>query len=182
MSIRQMLMIIYFYLNPSLSLNKPILFVVYFGMQYLLNPDLDTIKSDWKGNPFDGKEFQYVDKPFYPNWGVVSKMLISPNPQLRQKWQDKWRPKVFTDDSFLDSSKDYVVWLGHASFLIQINGIRLLTDPVFYNLALLKRFVPMPFSLEIFKTLDYILLSHDHRDHCDQKSLQRVLQLSLIHI
>ncbi len=145
-------------------------------MQYLQNKALLTIKEDWQGNPFDGKEFLYEDEPFRPKMSDIFKMLTSRNPQAREKRTDKWRPAVFTDSNYLESKEDFIVWLGHASFLIQLNGKRILTDPVFYNLALLRRFVPLPLKLEQFADLDYLLLSHDHRDHCDQKSIKNVLK------
>lgn len=145
-------------------------------MEHLLNDDLECMLPDWKGNPFDGTEFQYLENPFKPQWKHIANYMLTRNPQGREKRQDKWRPKVQTDTSFLDSPKDFIVWLGHASFLIQVNGKRLLTDPAFYNLALIQRRVGIPFGVEQFANLDYLLISHDHRDHCDKKSIKQVLK------
>ncbi len=145
-------------------------------MEYLYNKQLKRIRSDWKGNPHDGTEFQYIDRPFKPDWKVIFKMMLSKNPQAKAKRKDDWRPEVHHDSSYLDTTEDFIVWLGHASFLIQINGKRILTDPVFYNIALLQRFVPIPIELDDLTNLDYLILSHDHRDHCDKKSLTAVLE------
>lgn len=145
-------------------------------MQYLKNEALDTILPDWKGNPHDGKEFQYLGKSFRPDIKIIMRMAVTPNPQRREKREDQWRPSIHTDTSYIDSGKDFISWLGHASFLMRINGKLLLTDPVFYNLAVLKRFVPIPLQLSELASLDYLLISHDHRDHCDKKSIKNILQ------
>lgn len=62
-------------------------------------------------------------------------------------------------------------WLGHSSVLVEIDGARLLTDPVWGNraspsqLAGPKRFQPAAVALKALPTIDAVLLSHDHYDH-----------------
>ena len=145
-------------------------------MQYLKNPDLKTIRPDWEGNPFKNNQFQYIETPFYPSFRKLLKWQLSGNPQRQEKKSDNWRPEVYTGTSFLDSGEDFITWLGHASFLIQINGIRLITDPVLFDLPFLPRFVRPAFPLSALHSVDYILLSHDHRDHCDRKSIKLLLE------
>jgi L-ascorbate metabolism protein UlaG (beta-lactamase superfamily) len=65
-----------------------------------------------------------------------------------------------------------IFWLGHASFFVQLSGIRILIDPVFGKLPVGKRFSELPVDPEKFLNIDYILISHAHYDHCDKKSLQ----------
>ena len=147
-------------------------------MEYLNNPLLKTIKEDWKGNPFSDGRFQYVDQPFYNSYKKLLRWQLGGNPQRKEKRQDKWRASICDDYSVLNSKDDFIIWLGHASFLIQLNGIRLITDPVFYNLAILQRTIPLPFPVERIKKVDYLLLSHDHRDHCDKRSIQNLLKFN----
>lgn len=65
-----------------------------------------------------------------------------------------------------------VTWIGHSTFLIECDGITLLTDPIFGNASFLfKRIAPPGVSLHNLPSIDYILLSHNHRDHMDEKSL-----------
>jgi L-ascorbate metabolism protein UlaG (beta-lactamase superfamily) len=65
-----------------------------------------------------------------------------------------------------------VVYLGHATVLIELDGARLLTDPVLRGrLAHLRRTAP-PVSTEL-PALDAILISHAHYDHLDLPSLNR---------
>lgn len=66
-----------------------------------------------------------------------------------------------------------ITWLGHSTNIIEINGKRLLTDPVWYKRVSPfsfigpKRFFDIPIALSDLPTIDYILLSHDHYDHLD---------------
>ena len=67
------------------------------------------------------------------------------------------------------SSEGRVTWLGHATVLIELEGARLLTDPVMRRrVAHLRRQVPEP---DPPGALDAILLSHRHYDHLDLPSL-----------
>jgi L-ascorbate metabolism protein UlaG (beta-lactamase superfamily) len=146
-------------------------------VNYLLNDQLSTILPNWKGNPIKGKEFQYLDRSFRPEWSTVFKMLITSNPQREEKKNDDWRPNTHTGiDHFSDKSQDWILWLGHASFVIQLGGVRMITDPVLFDLPLLSRKVHLPFEFKYLQEIDYVLLSHDHRDHCDEKSMKRLLE------
>ena len=146
-------------------------------MEYLKNSRLPLIRPDWQGNPHDGKRFHYMEEPFYPSFRKLLKWQLSPNPQRAAKKEDDWAPQLAVQQDYLeDKSRDGIVWLGHATFLIQLNGVRLITDPIFNGLPFLKRRVALPFPLDQLKDIDYILLSHDHRDHCDKRSLQDLLK------
>jgi len=66
-----------------------------------------------------------------------------------------------------------ITWIGHASFLIQIGGLNILTDPIFGNASLLfKRIFPPGIALKDIVPIDLVLLSHNHRDHMDASSLE----------
>lgn len=77
-------------------------------------------------------------------------------------------------DKPINSSKDLSIqWIGHSSFLIQINGINIITDPVFFNLSFLyPRNLPAGIAPENLPKIDVILISHNHRDHFDEPSLR----------
>ena len=144
-------------------------------MSYTSNPNLLNIKLpfEWKGTPTDEKgRFVNLEFPFVDSFLEVLKWQFQKNPQKQEKEHDKWRPDVVFDSGFLESDKDCIVWLGHASFFIRLAGISILIDPVFFNVSLIKRLSPLPVSPDKFKSLDYILVSHDHRDHCDEKSIR----------
>jgi L-ascorbate metabolism protein UlaG (beta-lactamase superfamily) len=69
---------------------------------------------------------------------------------------------------------DEIVYVGHATVLIELDGVRLLTDPVLGEwVGPLHRQGPAP-ARELTERLDAVLISHLHRDHLDLRSLRRV--------
>jgi N-acyl-phosphatidylethanolamine-hydrolysing phospholipase D len=73
-----------------------------------------------------------------------------------------------------------VTWVGHATFLLQIGGLNLLTDPVWSRRASPlrwlgpARFVPPGIPWEQLPPIDAVLLSHDHYDHLDDDTVRRL--------
>ena len=71
-----------------------------------------------------------------------------------------------------------VTWFGHSSTLIEIDGKRILTDPVWAARASPvgvlgpKRFFPAPLPLAELPRLDAVVLSHDHYDHLDRDAIK----------
>ena len=74
----------------------------------------------------------------------------------------------------LQQRGDFICWLSHASFLIQLGGKRIVIDPVFGDIPLYKRQIPAPYSVEELGRCDYLLISHVHYDHFDLPSLKRI--------
>jgi L-ascorbate metabolism protein UlaG (beta-lactamase superfamily) len=75
-----------------------------------------------------------------------------------------------------------ITWLGHSSVLVDIDGYVVLTDPVFgprsgpVSWAGPKRFHPVPIAPESLPQVDAILVSHDHYDHLDYGTVQKLAQ------
>lgn len=69
-----------------------------------------------------------------------------------------------------------LTWLGHASWLVQLDGVSLLIDPIFSESIGpgVKRFVPPALGVEQLPRIDAQLVSHNHRDHLDLPSLRAV--------
>lgn len=88
-------------------------------------------------------------------------------------------PHVVPD--FRPTSQTKLIWFGHSSYFLQVEGVKILVDPVFS-----KR--PSPFSFigttnfpgtdfiqaEDFPELDIILITHDHYDHLDHQSILKL--------
>jgi len=71
--------------------------------------------------------------------------------------------------------KALVTWIGHATFLLNIAGMHILTDPVFGNLrGFFRRIAPPGISVQDLPPIDLILISHNHYDHMDESSLRAV--------
>ncbi len=70
-----------------------------------------------------------------------------------------------------------LTYIGHATVLVQLAGVRLLTDPLLgAGILHVRRRVPPP-AIEDLRPLDAILISHAHRDHLDHPSLRRLAGL-----
>lgn len=71
-------------------------------------------------------------------------------------------------------------WLGHSTVLIEIDGLRVLTDPVWgrraspSSLAGPKRFQPVPVALRAMPPIDLVIVSHDHYDHLDYPTIREL--------
>lgn len=72
------------------------------------------------------------------------------------------------------------LWIGHCTFLIEVVGFTVLTDPIWSShcsplpFSLLRRRTPLPLSLEDLPPIDFVLLSHNHYDHLDAKTVAYV--------
>jgi len=68
-----------------------------------------------------------------------------------------------------------ITWLGHATFLIQIGGINILTDPIFGDVSrFFRRMLPCGIAPKQLPSIDVVLISHNHLDHMDKASLHIV--------
>lgn len=141
---------------------------------YTSNPNLKTVWDKWPGTPLDQNgDFINHHQPMTTGLRDVLRWQSRPNPDKAAKKVDTFRLKVIQADSFIEDTSDGIVWLGHASYLIRLNGVLILIDPVFGSpSALIKRFSDLPISIEKLNKLDIILLSHDHRDHADEASMK----------
>lgn len=77
-------------------------------------------------------------------------------------------------------------WLGHSTVLVEIDGLRVLTDPVWgqraspSQLAGPKRFQPVPLALKALPPLDAVVISHDHYDHLDLATVRELVTLQQV--
>ncbi len=78
-----------------------------------------------------------------------------------------------------------VTWLGHSTILIELDGVRILTDPVWgpraSPSALLgpRRFQPVPVALHDMPPVDMVIVSHDHYDHLDYPTIRALAKTNL---
>jgi L-ascorbate metabolism protein UlaG (beta-lactamase superfamily) len=86
-------------------------------------------------------------------------------PENKSEW-------FVTDSPLKISIEPTITWIGHATFLIQIAGINILTDPIFGDATpFFPRILPPALYPDQLPSIDLVILSHNHRDHCDIKSL-----------
>lgn len=76
-----------------------------------------------------------------------------------------------------------ITWLGHSAVIIEIDGVRVLTDPVFGGRASPFTWVgpeawyEPPLALEDVPPVDAVLISHDHHDHLQHSTIARIVEL-----
>jgi len=86
-------------------------------------------------------------------------------------------PSIKTDLLSIPIDSNVLIWFGHSSYLMQIDGKRILVDPVFSGNA-----SPIPGTVNSFEgtdiysvndlpPIDYLFISHDHYDHVDYETL-----------
>lgn len=89
-------------------------------------------------------------------------------------------PSVKTDLKSLSLNDDVLIWLGHSSYYLQVDGQRMLIDPVISGRA-----SPLPFGIKAFNgtdiytpddfpEIDLLFITHDHWDHLDYSTITRL--------
>jgi L-ascorbate metabolism protein UlaG (beta-lactamase superfamily) len=124
--------------------------------RYFFNPNLKMTHSAW-----DLLKWKWTSKP--APWPKVAGGLVEPTFASRPSAQDLTATLV-----------------GHATFLLQFAGVNILTDPVWsdrcspVSWAGPKRVRPPAILWEALPEIQLVLLSHNHYDHCDLLTLQRL--------
>lgn len=143
------------------------------------NSQLKFTKTDWTGNKLNSKGLYtnlYGDdiKTFSEVW----KWMTNPRPLTKLKKQQQspleWQPIEDVENKIVNS----IIPIGHAGFIIDINKTRLLIDPVVSQSRFLKRYTKIPFEISELNNIDYLLLSHNHRDHIDKNSVLQICKLN----
>lgn len=104
------------------------------------------------------------------------------------KWQKERRSKVKDltvniehcpnkklKDIKENRNKTSYTWIGHSTFFIQLNGLNILTDPVWAKrMGFQKRLTEPGMDLEDLPEIDIVVISHGHYDHLDFPTLKKL--------
>lgn len=80
----------------------------------------------------------------------------------------------------LDPAEPSAIWINHSSYLIKMGGKVFLTDPIWSNRCSPFPFVgprrrhPAGIAIDALPKIDYVLISHNHYDHLDRKSVKKL--------
>ncbi len=83
-------------------------------------------------------------------------------------------------DQEFDGKKPWAMWMGHSSYLVSVGGRHILTDPIWSKrcspvpLCGPKRKHPPPMPIDQLPKIDYVLISHDHYDHLDLPTVEKL--------
>ena len=94
-------------------------------------------------------------------------------------WPDRVRVTPHTIPARVAGDAMIVTWVGHATLLVQTQGLNILTDPIWSNAAGLYgvgpgRVAPPGIAFDRLPRIDLILVSHNHYDHMDLATLKRL--------
>lgn len=109
--------------------------------------------------------------------GVLREFIFSKN---KRGAPPSVLPTHKTDLFSLDPSSDVIVWFGHSSYFMQLNGKKILVDPVLSGYASPFAFTTKSFSGSDIYTVndippvDYLFITHDHYDHLDHLTVRRL--------
>ena len=124
--------------------------------------------------------------PGYEDRGLVDVLRWSVWDRIRgnkPETKDSYDFPVFENGGkFLRENKTEltITWIGHTSFLIQLDGVNILLDPVFSDRsspvqwAGPKRYVKPGLKFEDLPEIDLVIISHDHYDHLDKNTIERL--------
>jgi len=132
---------------------------------------------NYKNGKFHNIHFTPTLTEGYSMFGIIYKQLFGKFPDRIPK---NAIPFVKTDLKNLDTAGNIMVWFGHSSYFLQLDGKKFLIDPVFSGNA-----SPLPGSVKAFKgsneyqaedipEIDFLLISHDHYDHLDYPTILKL--------
>lgn len=130
---------------------------------------------------FDGRRFFNPGNEAGPRgFGDFLRWQLS---ESRVPWPDSY-PSPYSDEppARTDPRAVRVTLVGHATFLVQIGGLNVLTDPVWstraspFAFAGPKRYNPPGVAFDALPRIDAVVISHNHYDHLDLHTLSRLWQ------
>ena len=143
----------------------------------------DIIRYQESGHYKDGKFTNLVPTSLdmsFKNIMAMIKDQIKGNPNKRPDFD---LPVTSIDSLELEQNKsiDRLVWFGHSSFLLQLDNKNILIDPMLGNspsphpwLGGSRYSKSLPIEIEKMPQIDFVLISHDHYDHLDYGSIQKL--------
>lgn len=108
---------------------------------------------------------------------VMSDFFFKPKPNSKPKFN---LPSKKIDLNQLSADENILVWFGHSSYFLQVDGKKFLIDPVFSGAAspiaiTTKSFAGSDiYSVEDMPDIDYLIITHDHWDHLDHKTVKQL--------
>lgn len=140
---------------------------------------LERIKKslNYKNGSFQNQSYTPVMVDDTSYYSVGKEMLTGKNKRVAPV---DVLPSIKTNLKHLDKDQDILVWFGHSSYFIQLDGKRILVDPVLSGSASPFSFTIKAFnganvySAEELPEIDYLFISHDHWDHLDYDTVMKL--------
>ena len=139
-----------------------------------------TQSKQHRDNKFENIDGVDDDISFSKGLEIMRMMLFEKNPKAKP---DKKLPVLEADSSSLANyaGPTRLMWFGHSTFLLQMSGKQILIDPMLTDMpapisrdAQRRYNEELPIEIEQLPRIDAVLISHDHYDHLDYKSIKRL--------
>lgn len=144
-----------------------------------VNEDYNPAKKHHRPEGFQNNYTEATDKSRLDllRWQIERARAGLPKPP------EQLTPVVLPDMKFVSTNhgaaqEPAITWIGHATMLVQMGGLNILTDPIFsersspVQFAGPKRYQPPGIALKDLPRIDVVLLSHNHYDHLDTASVK----------
>lgn len=129
-----------------------------------------------KSKNFNGEKFVNLEKTSMMSNMTLKRLIRGYSNKPKDITPNKELPLVKNDLKIIDKD-NYFVWFGHSSYLVVVDNIKYLVDPVFSgNVSPLLTKVLAYKGTDYYKSndmpyIDYLIISHDHYDHLDYKTI-----------
>ncbi len=160
------------------------------------NPDYNPAKAHHRPDGFRNLGDSVVDKPFseFLRWQIERRQTGVPRPPSSdwlERLSEQSKPTVLkvatqSDQAALPERADAgamrLTWIGHATMLLQFNGLNVLIDPILSERASPvsftgpKRIVSAVLPQGGLPPIDVVLISHNHYDHLDEPTVRGLLR------
>lgn len=158
----------------------------HFRTKFSLRVSKKHMQFPWNTPRFRGPSTDHFDgERFHPDWEVEPRGLREFLKWMRSRQRGEWRPyREFPHGAAppqrVEGNVTRVTFIGHATLLVQVAGVNILTDPIYE-----KRASPFTFAgpcrrrnpgirFEDLPPVDIVFLSHNHHDHCNLVTLRRL--------
>ena len=146
------------------------------------NPSGERLKKVQRSPNYRDEVFQNLSvTTLMAGRGDLLKALIKFLNKPKTVRPSKALPSVKTDLKNLPDGNPVLVWFGHSSYLLKIEGKHILVDPVFsgyaspFKMKSAKNFEGSNvYSVDDMPAIDVLLITHDHYDHCDYKTILKL--------
>jgi N-acyl-phosphatidylethanolamine-hydrolysing phospholipase D len=156
-----------------------------FGACSTVNSHYNGSKAHHRPDGFANLDGTRQEEPFSRlatwQWQAMRAGLPKPPYQVIQGYNFPAAPR---QEAFLkaNTAQNTATWIGHATVLMQIDGLNILTDPVFsertspVQFAGPKRRAPLTFKVSDLPRIDVVVISHNHYDHLDTDSVRDLVK------
>ncbi len=142
------------------------------------NPYYSLARSHHTPTGFQNTETFTLPKKNVLKWLFLRIIKRLPKAPLNgyKAFKQQWWQRA----DFSSANDDAIWWLGHATTLIRLNGLIIITDPMFSKYASplqffgTKRKMPPPTTIANLPQIDVIAISHNHYDHLDYHSIRQL--------